>query len=170
MKKLSVFWICAASTVLLASCGMNKDPAALLQDSQDGAVVKTMSLPLSSSVAFTYTGAFAEGSQEFIRFSGAIQGVAVINPISGVIVENTGTSVTVRHNQAISVKVSGVTSTFRAGEYLNTGDGLGVVNATAIIDFTVYNNGSAICPLSLLDKTNRTLLLTKTSNASPCLP
>jgi hypothetical protein len=147
-KKTLALLILPAS-LALASCGTGKDPVSLIKDPSNG-TVPSMLLPIASA---TVSGAFIAASAPYFTLTTSV-GAALRAPLAGMIVENASNAVTLRHNAHISVRINGVTSTFRQGEYLNAGDALGT---TPSINFTfqVLIDGAAACPYSYLDADGR---------------
>ncbi len=163
MKKPFIFFLATCTALALSACGTGKDPTALLVDTSATFTPSDMILPFVSGAT---QGAAYTSLTGYVGFS-AVQGTTVINPLSGLVVENTGSSILIHHNQNFSVRLSGVTSIFRSGERLNTGDYVGVVNAGGGLAMYTYNSGSAICPMSLLTSVARQTLVTLFAG-SPC--
>ncbi len=165
---MTKFLVLALTTTALSGCGTYRDPLAMMADPSRNAIPQDMSLPVNQ--AFSFTG-YVKGSHEaFTFFSNGWFGVQVYAPIAGTIVENANYSVTIRHNQNLSVKITGVLSQFRPGEYLANGNILGTTlpNVAGSIEFFVYVNGSAVCPLTFFTTTARQQILNVAGLTNPC--
>lgn len=158
----------ALITTALSGCGTYRDPLAMMADPSKNAIPQNMSLPVNQS--FSFTGYVKNTHEAFTFYNNGWYGVQVVAPISGTIVENANYSVTIRHNQNLSVKIVGVLSQFRPGEYLANGNILGTTlpNVAGSIEFYVYVNGSAVCPLTFFTTTARQQILNVAGLTNPC--
>ena len=165
---LTKFLALALTTTALSGCGTYRDPLAMMADPSKNAIPQDMSLPVNQS--FSFTGYVKNTHEAFTFYSSGWYGVQVVAPISGTIVENGNYSVTIRHNQNLSVKVVGVLSQFRPGEYLGNGNLLGTTlpNVAGSIEFYVYVNGSSVCPLTFFSTTARQQILNVALGTNPC--
>ncbi len=165
---LSKLLVLALTTTALSGCGTFRDPLAMMADPSKNAIPENMSLPVNQS--FSFTGYVKNTHEAFTFYNNSWFGVQVVAPITGTIVENTNYSVTIRHNQNLSVKVTGVLSQFRPGEYLANGNYLGTTlpNVAGSIEFFVYMNGSAVCPLTFFSTTARQQILNVALGTNPC--
>lgn len=165
---MTKFLVLVLTASALSACGTYRDPLAMMADPSKNAIPQNMSLPVNQS--FSFTG-YVKGSHEaFTFYNSGWFGVQVVAPISGTIIENINNSITIRHNQNLSVKVSGVWSQFRPGEYLANGNILGTTlpNVAGSIEFYVYVNGVAVCPLTFFTTTARQQILNVAMGTNPC--
>jgi hypothetical protein len=144
----------------LLGCGQGTDPLTLAGDPTN--ISPGLSLPLPSSVSITsFTPYGQSGTDGFtLTYYSAVQGqaIAVDTPGTGLVsaVDTAGASVTILHNYHVSSRVTGITPSVVLGTYVTSNQQIGVVsNINSQIRFSVYVNGTAVCPLSYLSPSAR---------------
>ncbi len=162
MKKLALFLAITAAL----GCANGSDPLTALGDPS---VTPALALP------FTLTSATVTSQTEFTAatpyfewtFGTAVPTAPAAGIVTAVDATASAASVTIYHNAHVTTQVSKLLSiSVRVGDVLAAGQSLGGVTLTA--RFTVFLDGSAVCPLTYLGTESRTVVNANDGGADSC--
>ncbi len=138
--------------LLTLGCGSASDPLLSLGSNDN----PSLSFP---GVVSAVTGTFST-SNPFLLFS--LNAGAVLAPGPSLVLEVSTTSVTLRHNTRITSTISGMsTVSARPGDFIAAGSTLGTALGT--VQWSIQENGIAVCPVSFLSANVR-------ASAGTCAP
>jgi hypothetical protein len=147
-----IFAIGVLSSFLLSGCG--NSPLGSLGDASS--IPSNLSLPVALvNGSFSGVGSSELQSASAWRFNSVT--TTPVAPAAGLVVEISGTSLTVLHSARLASRFTGIQGVaFRAGDYVDAGRQLSTntfVNST--FTYSVLLDGVAVCPLSYLSASAR---------------
>lgn len=159
----------------VTACGSGNEPVGNLGDPSK-IPVGTMDLPLASQFnsLIQLVTPFSSSSPYFtISSSNGFTGFTVVPiraPATGMVsAAVVGQSITIMVTPRVSVQVSNVNTSVQVGNYVTQDQQIGTAaNLTGQMQFSVYVDGTAVCPLSFLNGTARSSLISFYSNNNIC--